>query len=794
MAFVQNYNPLDDQSETQGATTGQTTSSPGTASFNTLTDYLGGNTTNTQTGTTNVAANTNIFNTTDTGGTGGSTTVEQAPTEAAPTDGFTNNNPSDGATWNQDENVVVTPTTFAQPVQDNQQFTIDMPGYSMWNGGNDFTTPVTPGYSIWNNNPTLTPVTPGYSTGIDQQLTPVTPGYSTGNFTTPGFLGDITFQHGNNVPSNFTTPGFLSDKTLQHGRFVNGIPVDAFPGNNFTIPVEGHAIRFLPTGTTDTLGFEQNPVPNETQKAANVTQGTGFTNIQRYLNANRPGGTYLGQQVAGTLGGKYQTALNKIGDVNALAASAPAGNIYNTKEDLAAQQAINDANKYAALTGNAYGQTQLIKNLNPNVSTGGLNLDQFLLQQSPEGYGAIKTQAQNIAPLQQQYATKAEELQTAATTLQALKKLEEQAAAGKAGAGTSTTSGSWTGGNGVTIPTTGGVIRDTSLTNPYQGLTQDQINYLNSLRGGTTTGGATVNPNTGTITRTDITRTATPTRSGEGGGGVNIGIGGTGGTGVGGLDANGTMSTGLGGLSIDAQGNVSANTTGLSNTAANVLGSIVGAIAGIPGLGLIASQINNAINTNAANAVTGFNNDMAAAVAGANAGALTDAQQAANEAAAIDAMSNDTTSTDSTDSADSTGSTDTGGYGGGFSDADAIGSMGGDTSGMDGGDTSSGDSGSDSSGGDSSGGDSGGGDSGGGDGGGGDGGGGDGGGGDGGGGGWAHGGIVTQNRLHGPNPKGPDTGYGALQSGEYVIPAHIVKELGKDFFDKLIATRKNKGQ
>ena len=54
-------------------------------------------------------------------------------------------------------------------------------------------------------------------------------------------------------------------------------------------------------------------------------------------------------------------------------------------------------------------------------------------------------------------------------------------------------------------------------------------------------------------------------------------------------------------------------------------------------------------------------------------------------------------------------------------------------------------------------------------------------GGDGGGdGGWAKGGRVTKDRLRGPNPKGPDDGYGALDHGEYVITGAAGKRLGAD--------------
>jgi len=45
-------------------------------------------------------------------------------------------------------------------------------------------------------------------------------------------------------------------------------------------------------------------------------------------------------------------------------------------------------------------------------------------------------------------------------------------------------------------------------------------------------------------------------------------------------------------------------------------------------------------------------------------------------------------------------------------------------------------------------------------------------------GGYAKGGHVTRDRLHGPNPPGPDDGYAALDAGEYVIRAADVKRMG----------------
>jgi hypothetical protein len=45
--------------------------------------------------------------------------------------------------------------------------------------------------------------------------------------------------------------------------------------------------------------------------------------------------------------------------------------------------------------------------------------------------------------------------------------------------------------------------------------------------------------------------------------------------------------------------------------------------------------------------------------------------------------------------------------------------------------------------------------------------------------GWAKGGKVTKDRLKGPDPKGPDEGYGALLGGEFVIQKSAVKKYGE---------------
>ena len=49
----------------------------------------------------------------------------------------------------------------------------------------------------------------------------------------------------------------------------------------------------------------------------------------------------------------------------------------------------------------------------------------------------------------------------------------------------------------------------------------------------------------------------------------------------------------------------------------------------------------------------------------------------------------------------------------------------------------------------------------------------------------AQGGKVTKRHLKGPDPKGPDEGYGALLSGEYVIKKSAVKKYGKGLLDMI---------
>ena len=55
--------------------------------------------------------------------------------------------------------------------------------------------------------------------------------------------------------------------------------------------------------------------------------------------------------------------------------------------------------------------------------------------------------------------------------------------------------------------------------------------------------------------------------------------------------------------------------------------------------------------------------------------------------------------------------------------------------------------------------------------------------------GYAHGGKVTKNRLIGPDPKGPDEGFGALKSGEFVLNEKSSKEIGYEVLRRLNARK-----
>ena len=366
----------------------------------------------------------------------------------------------------------------------------------------------------------------------------------------------------------------------------NSQEVDPVTGAPVTINTAGQDVTMTPFNAS---------APSTTDP--NATKGTGFTNIQRYLNANQTGATNLGNQVAGSINDQTNQAQAAVGKVGDLASSSPTADIWNTQEDANAQQAITNANQKAALTANVGGQSQLIRDIAPGTSRGGVNLDQFLMQQG-QGYGKVANAAQNAAGLQGDYASKSNQWQNNATTAQALQALQKQAAAGKVTAPVTVTTPSTD-----QVPNSSDVKANTdtgaTTNNPYLGLTPEQVTYLRQLQsknaaGGSTGGGTGSNvvapiTATGLLNRGAITRTATINNTGGHSASVDV---------TGGPNDN----TPTQGFTIDANGMAVANDTGLSNGAAAGIGKFVSALTGIPGLSLLGSYLNNKYNNNPDNA------------------------------------------------------------------------------------------------------------------------------------------------------------------------------------------------
>lgn len=59
---------------------------------------------------------------------------------------------------------------------------------------------------------------------------------------------------------------------------------------------------------------------------------------------------------------------------------------------------------------------------------------------------------------------------------------------------------------------------------------------------------------------------------------------------------------------------------------------------------------------------------------------------------------------------------------------------------------------------------------------------------------WAKGGRVTKNRLHGPDPMGPDDGFGGLDDGEFVIKKSAVNKYGIELMNAINAGKISKGK
>ena len=254
----------------------------------------------------------------------------------------------------------------------------------------------------------------------------------------------------------------------------------------------------------------------------------------------------------------------------------------------------------------------------------------------------------------------------------------------------------------------------------------------------------------------------------------------SGGGGLTGGDGTGASTTGSTGFTIDANG------LAIPNTVNQGLASVIGMITGLP-LGLMNSIV-NASNTAAANAfnaamqaeandaigsiaasspaatagATGTGAAAAAAGTAAAAAASAAGMSDAAAAAAGQAAANASVSGASAAAAAAAGAA----AAAAASASDGVGDSGGGNSGIGDSGGGGGGGGSDGSAGAATSGDAG----------------------------WAKGCLVTMNRLIGTDPMGQDEGYGALQSGEYVIKKNAVDKYGEEFLGLLNSGKLTKKQ
>lgn len=184
-------------------------------------------------------------------------------------------------------------------------------------------------------------------------------------------------------------------------------------------------------------------IQNSPQKQ---TSGT-FTNLQKYLSSNQGGAQVLGNQIGQTIGAAQQKATNLFNPTTTaftnqinqgtnvfnealanLAAQNASQYINNedlhrnlngqylgpqnfagSEEDAALNQAVTEAQNKAKLALDANGRTVLLRDIlntadNPNqTSQGGLNLNQFLVQNSNPAYNQVLAASKAVDPLANQY-------------------------------------------------------------------------------------------------------------------------------------------------------------------------------------------------------------------------------------------------------------------------------------------------------------------------------------------------------------------------------------------------------
>jgi len=231
-------------------------------------------------------------------------------------------------------------------------------------------------------------------------------------------------------------------------------------------PLEYNPILSSAAGTIDT--------PSSTGTTSQAPQSSGsFTNLQRYLSANAGGAQGLGNRVAGVVEGagtdarnametgtnQFKTAVDQgttqydSGLLNSAANNARSflGNVDLTKQlaggysgpqnfgDVQGGQdaysALTKAQDKAQFSGNVGGRTSLIRDIvnqpgGTQTSSGGLNLNQFLVQNSPV-YNKVADAANTIKPLGGEFLDRATNLQGDVNTARGVGQATRQQALGR---------------------------------------------------------------------------------------------------------------------------------------------------------------------------------------------------------------------------------------------------------------------------------------------------------------------------------------------------------------------------
>ena len=118
---------------------------------------------------------------------------------------------------------------------------------------------------------------------------------------------------------------------------------------------------------------QSSPAVIQPQQSA-AQQGTGFVNLSTYLDKNQGSSQHLTSSLNNALDTANTAASTA---VNAANSKPTTGNLG------AATSAVNKATQMGTLAQDIGGRTQLLRNMSPTtINSGGLNLDQFLVQQN----------------------------------------------------------------------------------------------------------------------------------------------------------------------------------------------------------------------------------------------------------------------------------------------------------------------------------------------------------------------------------------------------------------------------